>query len=108
MGFRQPFAAAGIAPSCRYASGVADPEKAREARLRRMAQRQGLALRKSRRRDRKAPGYGRYRVVEATTDELVMPSQSESGFDLSLDDVENMLTGDRPWTVGGARTETAG
>jgi len=38
-------------------------EKSREIRLRRMAERQGLTVRKSRRRDPRAIDYGRWWVV---------------------------------------------
>jgi hypothetical protein len=39
-------------------------EKVRENRLRRMAERQGLELRKSRRRDPRAKDYGRWYIVD--------------------------------------------
>jgi hypothetical protein len=39
-------------------------EKVRENRLRRMAERQGLELRKSRRRDPRAKDYGRWYMVD--------------------------------------------
>jgi hypothetical protein len=39
-------------------------EKVRENRLRRMAERQGLELRKSRRRDARAKDYGRWYIVD--------------------------------------------
>jgi hypothetical protein len=39
-------------------------EKVRENRLRRMAERQGLELRKSRRRDPRAKNYGRWYIVD--------------------------------------------
>jgi hypothetical protein len=38
-------------------------DKVFENRLRRMAQRQGLVLEKSRRRDKRATDYGRYRLM---------------------------------------------
>ena len=43
-----------------------DP-KVREARVRRMIDRQGYLLEKSRRRDPRAVGYGHYRIVDPTT-----------------------------------------
>jgi len=43
-------------------------EKTRETRLRRMAERQGLTIRKSRRRDPRAIDYGRWWVVHSNTD----------------------------------------
>jgi hypothetical protein len=47
-------------------------EKTRETRLRRMAQRQGLILRKSRRRDPRAVDYGSYILVDANTNAVVV------------------------------------
>lgn len=66
-------------------------EKVRENRLRRMTERQGFRLVKSRRRDPFAPDYGRYRVetgdgVEATGFDSTM------GWGLTLDEVEKRLT----------------
>jgi hypothetical protein len=61
-------------------------DKTRETRLRRMAERQGLAIRKSRRRDPRAIDYGRWWVVHP--DERVVEL-------LDTDAVERYLTGDR-------------
>lgn len=60
----------------------------RENRLRRMAQRQGLMLRKSRRRDPRAVDFGGYWLVDASTTTLVAGGQ----FGISLDEVEAYLT----------------
>lgn len=60
----------------------------RENRLRRMAQRQGLALRKSRRRDPRAVDYGGYWLIDVSTDALVAGGQ----FGISLDAIEEWLT----------------
>jgi hypothetical protein len=60
-------------------------EKARESRLRRMAARHGLAIRKSRVRDPRAVDYGTYTIIDATLNAVV----SES---MDLDDVERFLT----------------
>jgi hypothetical protein len=60
--------------------------KIRENRLRRMAERQGLRLIKSRRRDRHASGYGTYTLVDATTSDADV-----SGFGLDLDAIEHQL-----------------
>ena len=65
--------------------------KVRENRLRRMAERQGFRLVKSRRRDPRAVGFGRYRVetrdgIEATR------FASPMGWGLTLDEVEKRLT----------------
>jgi hypothetical protein len=65
-------------------------DKIRENRIRRMAQRQELTIRKSRRRDPRAVDYGKYWVFEATTDVLVAGGQSG----LNLDGVEDWLTTD--------------
>ena len=65
--------------------------KVRENRLRRMAERQGFRLVKSRRRDPLAVGYGRYRIetgdgIEATG------FDSPMGWGLTLDEAEERLT----------------
>jgi hypothetical protein len=62
-------------------------DKIRENRLRRMANRQGLQLRKSRRRDPLANDYGAYWLIEPFNNILV---SSEFGTD--LDQVEQALT----------------
>ena len=64
--------------------------KTRENRVRRVAQRQGLALMKSRRRDPRAFDYGTYMLVNPQTN-FVVESGSQSGYGLSLDDVEDRL-----------------
>lgn len=65
-------------------------EKIRENRLRRAANRQGLVLRKTRRRDPRALDYGLWMIVELSTD-IIIPC----GDKLSLDAVESYLLGDR-------------
>ncbi len=62
-------------------------EKVRENRLRRMAERRQLALRKSRRRDPKAFDYGRYWLIDSNTNGLVAGDQTG----MSLDEVEHWL-----------------
>jgi hypothetical protein len=64
--------------------------KVRENRLRRMAERQGFRLVKSRRRDPLAVDYGRYRVE---TGDGVEPARfaSTMGWGLTLDEVEKRL-----------------
>ena len=57
-----------------------------EARLRRLAYRQGLVLRKSRRRIPEALDYGRFWLIDPHTNGLVT---SESGLDLT--EVEEWL-----------------
>lgn len=63
-------------------------EKVRENRLRRMAERQGFKLIKSRRRDSRAIDYGKYFLSETTTSAL---QTSEHGLD--IDEVEAYLGG---------------
>jgi hypothetical protein len=67
-------------------------DKVRENRLRRMAERQGLALIKSRRRDPKAPDHGRYQLVDPATGGVV--SGVSPGF--AIDEVETWLVGSGP------------
>ena len=66
-------------------------EKVRENRLRRMAERQGLRLERSRRRDPRALDYGSYQLVEVLTN-TVAASGGPNGFGLTLDEVERSLT----------------
>jgi hypothetical protein len=56
-------------------------DKVRENRLRRMAERQGLRLTKTRRRDPRALDYGEYRLQGKRC--------------ANLDEVEALLTGDK-------------
>ena len=65
--------------------------KVRENRLRRMAERQGLRLVKSRRRDPLAVDYGKYRVE---TPDGVEPARfaSPKGGGLTLDEAERLLS----------------
>lgn len=67
--------------------------RSREARLRRMAARQRLRLRKSPRRDPYAWDYSTYDLVDAETGHLVA-AEFETGrpFGLSLDQIEEWLT----------------
>jgi hypothetical protein len=69
-------------------------EKARENRLRRMAQRQGLEILKSRRRDPNALGFGRWMIVDPyNSNAIVADSVGPTGEpNLDLDDVELYLT----------------
>jgi hypothetical protein len=66
-------------------------EKVRENRLRRMAERQGLALRKSRRRDPRAIDYGVFWLVDPGLNWIVA---GELG-GWNLDQIEEYLTSDR-------------
>lgn len=67
-------------------------DKIRENRLRRMAERQGLRLTKSRRRDKHATGYGTYMLVDAATDGHDSVVSSELGYGSDLDQIEQQLT----------------
>jgi hypothetical protein len=74
-------------------------EKIRENRLRRMAERQGLALQKSRRRDPRAMDYGRYWLTLAEgpdprpdLDRRRLVARPQAGH--TLDEIETMLTGE--------------
>jgi hypothetical protein len=62
-------------------------EKVRENRLRRMADRQGLKLRKSGRRDPRAIDYGRYWLIEI--DRNIVAAGGNNG--MTLDEVEEEL-----------------
>ena len=74
-------------------SSMSDEEKIRENRLRRAAQRQGLMLAKSRRRDPRATDYGTYMLVDASTNAVVAYGL-QSGYGMSLDEVEVQLKGE--------------
>lgn len=68
--------------------------KVRENRLRRMAERQGLKLEKSRRRDPRATDYGTYRLTDAATGAVEAWGDS-SLYGMTMDDVERSLTEER-------------
>ena len=72
------------------ADAGAQAENVRENRLRRMAERQGYALRKWRTRDPRALTYGRYMLVEPNRNVLVSDER------LSLDEVEDWPTSVTP------------
>lgn len=71
---------------------VDQAEKIRENRLRRMAQRQGYTLSKSKRRDPRAYDYGVYWIVDESSGGVVA---GDSTVGMTLDDVEAWLTGER-------------
>ena len=73
---------------------MATTEKVRENRLRRMADRQGLVLVKSRRRDPRAFDYGRWMLVDAASNGVVAGTAGTGRPEFSLDDVEDYLTDD--------------
>jgi len=69
-------------------------EKVRENRLRRMADRQGLQVQKSRRRDPRAVDFDRYRLVSVRTGKVVAGGHPWD-HSMTLDEVESYLTSDR-------------
>ena len=72
-----------------------DTDKTRETRLRRLAERQGMRLEKSPRRDQRASDYGTYRLVDAREGWVVLADQQTGqGYGMSLDDIEARLTGE--------------
>jgi hypothetical protein len=66
-----------------------DTDKVRENRLRRMAERRGLRLEKSRRRDPMAADYGTYQIIDNDTNGIV----SIGGGPLTLSQAEAQLCG---------------
>jgi hypothetical protein len=85
---------ASIASSTLWGMASNTPEKVRENRLRRMAERQGLRLEKSRRRDPRAIDYGRYMLVNAELNAAVAGTTATGRHEFTLDDVEAWLTSD--------------
>lgn len=81
-----PRIASGIIPD--MATSTSD--KVRENRLRRMAERQGLRLQKSRRRDPRALDYETYGLVDVRFNTLEVGDPS-NGYGLTLDEVEAAL-----------------
>jgi hypothetical protein len=73
-----------------------EADKVRENRLRRMAGRQGFTLAKSRRKDPRALGYGRYWLQEPSPDgPRAVAGLDERGIpQMTLDDTEKWLTTD--------------
>lgn len=69
-------------------------DKVRENRLRRMADRQGLRLVKSRRRDPRAIDYGGYMLVDVPTGYAVAGVHPIGRPHWNLDDVEDWLASD--------------
>jgi hypothetical protein len=69
---------------------MAEEDKARDMRARRAAARQGLRLERSRVRDPRAIGYGTYRLVDASTNNI-RAGMPPTGYGLTLDDVERIL-----------------
>lgn len=66
-------------------------KKVRENRLRRVAKRQGLALKANGRRDPRALDFGKYALVDAETKAAIAGVNESGRFDLTLDEVEAYL-----------------
>ena len=71
--------------------GMSD-DKVRENRVRRMAERQGFRLVKSRRRDPRAVDYGAYWLTDQRSNTIAAGDPQRG---MSLDDAEIWLTSDR-------------
>ncbi len=69
-------------------------EKVRENRLRAMAERQGLALRKSRTRDPRALDYDRWMILDPTVKGGVVGKGRTGKPSMTLGEVEDNLMGD--------------
>lgn len=70
-------------------------EKVRENKLRRMADRQGLRLTRSRSRDENAMDYGLYALIDIQTNGAVNPAIAQRWVcSWTLDEVEEYLTSD--------------
>jgi hypothetical protein len=70
-----------------------DTDKTRETRLRRLAERRGLRLQKSPRRDPGAWDFGTYQLVDAREGWIVAEQMAGQGYGMNLDDIEEWLTG---------------
>jgi hypothetical protein len=73
---------------------VGPVDKTRETRLRRMADRQGLRLEKSRRRDPKAVDYDRYWLLDQATGNVVAGASAIGRPAWDLNQVETWLLSD--------------
>ncbi|MGB4779794.1 hypothetical protein [Microbacterium sp.] len=70
-------------------------DKVRENAVRRAAERQGLTLSRSRRRDPRSLGYGTYGLRDAETGTFVLADE-RTGYGFTLDQIEAYLDGERP------------
>jgi hypothetical protein len=70
---------------------IAPTRRPTERDLRRLAARRGLVLRKCRKHDPAAPGYGRYRVLDARTGAVLAGAGANGVPGLELADVERYL-----------------
>jgi hypothetical protein len=73
---------------------VSSVDKTRETRLRRAADRQGLRLERSRRRDPRAIDYDRYWLLDLATGDVVAGASPIGRPAWDLDQVETWLTSD--------------
>jgi hypothetical protein len=73
--------------NCSGGAALTANESAREARLRRLASRQGLAVRKSRAREPRAIEYGLYGVIDPYSNTWV-----SQPFSMTLDGLEEFLS----------------
>ncbi|GAA4169085.1 hypothetical protein [Shinella granuli] len=69
---------------------MAETDKVKENRVRRVAERRGMRLEKSRRRDPKAIDFGGYMLIDAATNTVILGSTSYA-YSASLDDIEEFL-----------------
>jgi hypothetical protein len=88
--------------------------KVRENALRRLAERRGYQLVKSRSRDPRATDYGRYKIIETATGAIAAGDDSRGGCAYTFDQAEEYLAAVRPTAVafavrddGDAQTWTA-
>jgi len=68
-------------------------EKLSESRLRRLAERRGLRITRSRARDPRASDYGRYMLRDVNTRVIVAGASSVGRALWTLEDVESYLAG---------------
>lgn len=68
--------------------------KVRENKARRMAERQGLALVKTRRRDSRAVDYGSYKLVDSPIPGFASRRPGPPRGPLTLDELERWLAGE--------------
>jgi hypothetical protein len=73
---------------------VSSVNKTRETRLRRAADRQGLRLERSRRRDPRAIDYDRYWLLDLATGDVVAGASPIGRPAWDLDQIETWLTSD--------------
>jgi hypothetical protein len=73
---------------------ITESEKVRENRLRRMANRQGLGLSKSRTRDFRAIDFDRWMIFDIITNTIVAGTGGTGRPNMTLDEVERYLTED--------------